>query len=148
VDELSIERVIKASPDKVWDAMIERFADWWCPQPWRTDVEKIEWKAGGASKMTLRGPAGEEHKLDGVILEYVPGSHWVSTDALTEGWVPHEAFMVGRWSVEPHPDGTLYRASARHWTADAMGQHKAMGFEGGWNACAAQLAALVEGEDK
>ena len=143
--ELGIERVIKASPDRVWDVMTNRFSEWWCPKPWITDVEEIEWRAGGASKMTLRGPAGEEHKLDGVILEFVPGSHWVSTDALTKGWEPHEAFMVGRWSVETHADGTLYRASARHWSAEAMEQHRAMGFEGGWMACADQLATLAEG---
>jgi uncharacterized protein YndB with AHSA1/START domain len=41
---------------------------------------------------------------------------------------------------------TRYRATARHWTAEAKAQHEAMGFTDGWGAVADQLADLAEEE--
>jgi len=42
------------------------------------------------------------------------------------------------------PDGkTKYVATVRHWSAEAMEQHKQMGFTEGWTICAKQLEALV-----
>ncbi|MES2097331.1 MAG: hypothetical protein V4459_11300 [Pseudomonadota bacterium] len=38
---------------------------------------------------------------------------------------------------------THYRAGCRHWTAEAMEQHRAMGFEHGWRMCADQLGAVA-----
>ena len=39
---------------------------------------------------------------------------------------------------------TRYTAYARHWTEEAMTQHKEMGFDEGWGAVADQFAALCE----
>jgi uncharacterized protein YndB with AHSA1/START domain len=142
--ELRVERHIDAPPSKVWDIMTSRMAEWWCPKPWRTEEIDIEWRPGGRANMVMRGPVGEESPMRAVILEYIAGRRWVSTDAFTEGWVPAGPFMVGWWEVIPDGDGSLYRAGARHWTEEAYAQHKAMGFEQGWGACADQLKALCE----
>jgi uncharacterized protein YndB with AHSA1/START domain len=98
----------------------------------------------------MRGPNGEadcqgEESVGGVLLEYEPERRFAFTDAFTSGWEPHEPFMVGIFEIEPDGDGTLYRATARHWTAEAMEKHREMGFEQGWNAVAEQLAGLAEG---
>jgi uncharacterized protein YndB with AHSA1/START domain len=53
--------------------------------------------------------------------------------------------MVGIFEIEPDGGGTRYRATARHWTAEAMENHREMGFEQGWSAVAEQLAGLAEG---
>lgn len=37
--ELSINRLIAASPDKVWDVLADRTSEWWCPAPWRAEVD-------------------------------------------------------------------------------------------------------------
>ena len=50
----------------------------------------------------------------------------------------------GFWEIEPEGSGTRYTARARHWTDEALEQHRAMGFEAGWGACADQLKALCE----
>jgi uncharacterized protein YndB with AHSA1/START domain len=52
--------------------------------------------------------------------------------------------MVAIFEIEPDGVGTLYQATARHWTRDAMERHREMGFESGWGAAADQLKALVE----
>ena len=82
-----------------------------------------------------------------MLLDFVEGQRFVFTDAFSEGWVPRKPFIVGTFEIAPDGDGTHYRASARHWTAEAVEEHRAMGFEAGWTAVADQLAALAEKVD-
>lgn len=142
--ELAVERHIAASPAVVWRAMTEHLPEWWCPRPWRTEVHAIEWRPGGAFHMTMHGPDGETSGGPaGILLELVPERLLVFTDAFGPGWVPQEPFMVGRLALVPDGGGTLYRASARHWTEKARDDHAAMGFEDGWRAVADQLATVA-----
>jgi uncharacterized protein YndB with AHSA1/START domain len=149
--ELSVERHIAAPPARVWQVMTERTAEWWCPKPWTTEIIAQDWRSGGRSAVTMHGPNGETSGGDGVMLEVVPGRRFVFTDALRiagEGdWVPQAPFMIGIFEITPDGAGTRYRAAARHWDAEAMEKHRAMGFEAGWGAVADQLKALCERED-
>ena len=150
--ELSVERHIAAPPAEVWQIMTGRITEWWCPRPWTTTIGKLDWRAGGAFHLIMRGPDGEadchgEDSTGGVLLEFVSGHRFVFTDAFSEGWQPRTPFMVGSFAIEPDGDGTRYHASARHWTAEAMEEHIKMGFEPGWTAVADQLAALAEKVD-
>ncbi|HEX8382069.1 MAG TPA: SRPBCC family protein [Sphingomonas sp.] len=142
--ELSVERHIAAPPDAVWRVLTERMAEFWCPKPWTTEIVEQDWRAGGRCAMVMRGPDGEAAPLEGVFLDVVPGRRFVTTDAYGAGWVPREPFMTGIWEVEPDGEGTRYRATARHWTAEAAEKHRAMGFEQGWGVVADQLKALCE----
>ena len=142
--ELSITRLIQAPPAVVWDAMVNRFAEWWCPQPWRAEIVAWERRAGGRADSTMHGPNGEVMPQSGLFLAWDEGRRFVMTDAITGDLAPAEPFMIGCWEVAAEGDGTRYTASARHWTAEAMERHAAMGFTEGWTAAAAQLAALCE----
>lgn len=144
--ELSITRYIDAPPETVWQIMTERQTEWWCPRPWRAVVVEQDWRAGGRADMVFHGPDGEKMPQEGVFLEVVPGKRFVTTDAFKADWRPAEAFMVGIWEIEPEGKGTRYTARARHWTKEAYNQHREMGFEEGWAACADQLAELAESE--
>jgi len=145
--ELAVETWIDAPPQKVWEIMTGQLEEWWCPKPWRTEIIEQDWRAGGRSAMVLRGPnAGEEHVLEGIFLDVTPGRRFVSTDAVAAGFVPREPFMIGIWELTSEGSGTRYRAAARHWTDEARKSHEEMGFVDGWQACAAQLKALVEGQ--
>ena len=151
-NELSVERYIDAPPERVWQVMTDRITEWWCPKPWTTTIGKLEWRPGGAFHLIMRGPNGEadcqgEDSAGGVLLEFEPGRRFVFTDAFTAGWQPATPFMVGIFEIEPEGDGTRYRASARHWTAEAVEEHRAMGFEQGWGAVADQLASLADRVD-
>lgn len=148
--DLTISRRIDAPPEKVWDVMTQRLTEWWCPKPWSTTIEALDWRDGGVFHLTMRGPNGEadcqgEESIPGVLLEYSPGRRFVFTDAFRPGWEPAGPFMVGMFEIEPDGDGTLYRATARHWNEADMEKHRDMGFEDGWGAVADQLAALSEG---
>ncbi len=145
VRELQVSRFIAAPPSRVWRIMTERVPEWWCPKPWTTEVRALEWRAGGPFDFVMRGPNGEEEAGHGVLLEVVPERRFVFTDAMDANWQPQAAFMIGLFEIEPEGNGTRYTARARHWSDEALEQHRKMGFEGGWQAVADQLAALAEG---
>lgn len=142
--ELSISRYIAAPPATVWHVLAERQEEWWCPTPWRAVVDRQERRPGGRCDMTFHGPDGETMPQNGIYLAYEEGRRFVTTDAINGDFEPSEPFMVGIWEIAPEGEGTRYTARARHWTEAAMEQHRAMGFEAGWGACADQLAALCE----
>ncbi|EDL48976.1 SRPBCC family protein [Erythrobacter sp. SD-21] len=144
MNELTVTRFIDAPPEKVWDIMVNRQEEWWCPAPWRIEMVAQERRAGGRSAMIMRGPDGEEMPQEGIFLEWTEGTRFVTTDAVTADHRPAGPFMIGIWEIEPDGDGTRYTARARHWTEDAMKQHAEMGFEEGWGACADQLKTLAE----
>lgn len=147
IRELAVETYIDAPPQKVWDIMTGRIEEWWCPKPWRAKVDHDDRRAGGRCDMTFYGPDGEEMPQNGIYLAYEPGRRFVTTDAVTADFVPQGPFMIGIWELIPEGRGTRYRAAARHWTDEARKSHEEMGFIDGWQACAAQLKALVERDE-
>ncbi len=143
--ELSVSRYIAAPPAAVWDAMVNRQEEWWCPRPWRVEIVAQDRFPGGRSAMIMRGPDGEEMPQEGIMLAWDEGRRFASTDAIVGDLEPAEPFMIGIWEIEPEGEGTRYTARARHWSDEARRQHEEMGFVQGWEACAAQLADLCEG---
>ena len=146
--ELSVTRLIAASPAKVWDVMTNRIAEWWAPQPWRAQVERFDRHAGGSSRIVMRGPAGEESAHDGFVLAWDEGRRFAFTDAITGDLEPSGPFMIGVFEIAPAGvhggSGTRYTARARHWTPESMAHHNDMGFETGWGIVADQLKAICE----
>ncbi len=142
--ELSVTRYIAAPPEKVWDVMVNRQEEWWCPRPWRVEIIAQDRFPGGRSAMIMHGPDGEEMPHDGIMLAWEEGRRFASTDAIVGDLEPAGPFMIGIWEIAPEGDGTRYTARARHWTEEARQQHADMGFIEGWQACADQLAELCE----
>ncbi|WP_339915432.1 SRPBCC family protein [uncultured Brevundimonas sp.] len=144
--ELSVTRLIRATPETIWRIYTERTREWFCPRPWTTPEVDWDLRPGGRADVVLASPEGERHPYRGVFLEVVPNHKLVSTSAMTEGWVPQPGEMnfVRIDTFEPEGDGTRYTARARHWTEAAMQAHRDMGFEQGWGAVADQLAKLAE----
>ncbi len=143
--ELSVTRLIEVAPEHVWRVMVDRLAEWWCPRPWMTEIERLDRHAGGESCLVMRGPDGEIHRTPGLVLAWDEGHRFAFTDAIGPDLMPADPFMIGIWSIRPEGSGTRYKALARHWTPEAMRQHREMGFEAGWAAVADQLKALCEG---
>ncbi|GAC1406299.1 MAG: SRPBCC family protein [Novosphingobium sp.] len=146
--ELSVTRLIDATPAKVWDVMTNRIAEWWAPKPWRTEVDRLNRHPGGGSRLIMRGPNGEESAHDGFVLAWDEGRRFAFTDAIAGDLEPSGPFMLGIWEIAPEGasgiGGTRYTARARHWTPESMAHHKDMGFETGWGIVADQLKALCE----
>ena len=144
--EMSVTRLIDASPAKAWDVMTNRMNEWWCPKPWRAEVRRMDRFAGGRSEVAMFGPNGETNQHPGFILAWDEGKRFAFTDAIEGDLQPAGPFMIGIFAIAPEGSGTRYTASARHWTAESMAHHKEMGFAEGWGAVADQLKALCEAE--
>lgn len=142
--ELAVTRVIEATPGKVWQVMTERANEWWCPKPWRAEVDVGNRKVGSATRTVMYGPDGELNEHPGFLIAWDEGRRFAFTDAIEGDLVPAGPFMIGIFEIAPEGDGTRYTARARHWTAESKDRHVEMGFSQGWGAVADQLKALCE----
>lgn len=88
--ELVLSRIINVPREKLFRAWTEPalMKQWFAPRPWTTPVVEVDPRSGGASRIVMRGPDGNEQDLPGVYLEVVNNEKIVFTDAFTSGWVP------------------------------------------------------------
>jgi uncharacterized protein YndB with AHSA1/START domain len=147
---LTIHRHLKASRDKVWRCWSEGdlLKQWYCPKPWWVSVADIDVRPGGKSTIVMNGPNGEENLIHGQYLDVKDGVSQVFSDAFVGDWIPGSSppFTTGYVVLSDAPDGgTLMEWGARHWSVETTEQHRAMGFEAGWNAAADQLDTLAAG---
>ena len=147
--ELVLTRLMDVSKEKLYRCWTDPalLKQWFSPKPWTVSVAEVDVRAGGSSLIVMRSPEGQEFPNPGQYLEVVPNRKIVFTDAFTGGWVPKDGapFFVGEVTFEDAGNGkTRYRATARHWTAEAKAQHEQMGFVPGWTMCARQLEELAK----
>ncbi len=145
--ELTLTRVIDSPPEKLYRCWTEPelLRQWFCPKPYTVSHAELDVRPGGASRIVMRSPEGEEIPCPGVYLEIVPNQKIVTTDAYTSAWEPSEKpFMTAIVTFEDLGDGrTRYTAVARHWNEEDKKSHEAMGFHEGWGKAADQLAELA-----
>lgn len=145
--ELVLTRVFNAPPDKVYRAWTEPewLVQWFAPLPWTTPSAQLDVRVGGANRIVMRSPEGEDFPNEGVYLEVVENERLVITDAYRSGWEPSpEPFMTVVLTFEALGVQTLYNARVRHWTVADRQRHEQMGFYEGWGRCADQLAELLK----
>ena len=145
--ELVLTRLVDVPAEKLYRCWTEPalLTQWFAPLPWTTPHAELDVRAGGANRITMRSPEGEDMPNEGIYLEVVPNEKLVITDAFRAGWMPTAAaFMVIVLTFTPEDGKTRYIARARHWTKEAAEQHEQMGFHTGWGICADQLVALAK----
>ena len=98
-NELSVTRFIAAEPAKVWDVMVNRQEEWWCPKPWRAEIDQQDRRPTAVCNMTFYGPDGEQSPQNGIYLAYDEGKRFVTTDAVTADFEPAGRFMIGIWEI-------------------------------------------------
>jgi len=150
--DLTVSRIIKASPPVVWKAWKdpEHLVKWWAPAPFTTDSTKHEFYAGGGFGMIMRMQDGTEfYKGEACFLEIVEHKRIVWTSALQGGWRPNKDEMPfsAIITLEEHPEGTKYTATALHQNEEDRQKHADMGFVDGWGTCIDQLGKLVQNLD-
>jgi uncharacterized protein YndB with AHSA1/START domain len=150
--DLTLQRVIRASPSAIWRAWTEpaRLAQWWIPAPMVTRVDLLDVCPGGGfvTRMSEDGKEFVSH-TDSVFLVVEDGRRLVFTNAVTSAWrpaTPEPVAMTAEIILDEHPDGTLYRVTVRHGDPAARARHQELGFFDGWGSVTAALADLVEQE--
>lgn len=144
--ELVLTRLVDIAPEKLYRCWTEPalLMQWFAPAPFTTPSAELNVYAGGANRITMRSPEGQDMPNEGVYLEVVPNEKLVFTDAFAAGWRPAgKPFMAVELTFAREGDKTRYTARVRHWTVEACEQHVAMGFHQGWGQCADQLMALA-----
>ena len=101
--ELRLTRYIAAPPERVWDVLVNRQEEWFCPKPWRAKISHQDRRAGGRCEMTFHGPDGEVMPQNGIYLAFDEGRRFVTTDAVVYGadgdFEPTGPFMIGFWEI-------------------------------------------------
>jgi uncharacterized protein YndB with AHSA1/START domain len=144
--DLTLTRVINASPDKLFRAWTEPelIVQWFTPPPWSTASAVTDVRPGGATTIVMRSPEGQEVPNSGVYLEVVKNEKLVFTDAYTRAWVPSDKpFMTVTLTFEDLGGKTRYTAVVRHWFKADREEHEKMSFHEGWGKATDQLEALV-----
>lgn len=150
--DLTLQRVIRASPSVVWRAWTDRvrLAQWWIPAPMITRVDQLDVIPGGGF-VTHMSEDGEEFvpHTDSVFLVVEDERRLVFTNAVTSAWrpaSPEPVAMTAEIILGEHPEGTDYQVIVRHADPAARSHHQELGFFDGWGSVTAALAALAERE--
>ena len=147
--ELTISRLINASPATVWKAwsMPEHLAKWWIPDPIECKVVKLDLRPGGAFRTLMRESGSEfTPHVEGCFLDVAPERRIVWTTALTEGWQPIESWLALTAIITFEAEGKSTRYSSRvlHKSPADSRKHEEMGFQEGWGKTIDQLAAFAQ----
>jgi uncharacterized protein YndB with AHSA1/START domain len=151
--DLTLDRVIRAPRDAVWNAWTDpaSLAQWWLPAPTSCRVDRLEVVPGGAfvTSMSEDGLQFVPH-LDACFLAVDEGERLVFTNAVDSGWRPSaaEPAMTAEIVLHEHSDGTHYHVVVQHRDPAARALHERLGFFDGWGTVTEQLAALVEREGR
>ncbi|WP_199043887.1 SRPBCC domain-containing protein [Glycomyces salinus] len=148
--DLTLERVIRAPREAVWNAWTDpdRFAQWWLPAPMRCRVDRLEVRPGGAmvTRMSEDGTEFVPH-MDASFLVVDERERIVFTNAIDGAWrpaAPEPVAMTAEIALADHADGTEYRVVVRHGDPTSRQKHEDLGFFDGWGAVIAQLAEVAE----
>ncbi len=146
--DLIFERTVAVLPEQIWArwTTAELLKPWFCPKPWRVTEAEIDPRPGGIFRTVMEGPEGQCMDSTGCVLEAIPNTRLVWTDALGPGFRPTagEAFFTGTILLDPNGEGgTRYRAIARHGTPAKAKAHADMGFHSGWGIALDQMLECI-----
>jgi uncharacterized protein YndB with AHSA1/START domain len=138
---LVIERLFKASPDRVFRAWTDPaiLATWWGPEGHTTPVLALDCRPGGTWRTVMRSPDGSPHRVSGVYREVSPPERLVISWAWEEedGRRGHETEIEVTFSQVA--GGTLMRLVQRLFASpESRDRHRF-----GWTQSFDKLARVL-----
>jgi uncharacterized protein YndB with AHSA1/START domain len=142
---MTIERLIHASPDKVWRAWTdpEMLPKWFGPAGYSCQTKEIDLRSGGLWRFDMTGPDGSVWPNRHHALHYDP-PHQI-TFLLDDGSGTGDAMQV-TVTLTPQAGGTLLTQSILFPNAAARAAAAGFGAMELGQTTLAKLAALVEGK--
>jgi uncharacterized protein YndB with AHSA1/START domain len=148
--DLVLERYVAVPVEKVWAAWTQPdlLIQWFVPAPWKAVHAEVDLRPGGAFHTVMQSPEGQQFPGTGCYLEVEAPTRLVWTSVLAGGYRPNVPGATGPdftgiLTFTRQGSGTLYRAEARHGTAEAAKAHADMGFHDGWGKALDQLVGLM-----
>ncbi|NHN25950.1 SRPBCC family protein [Flavobacterium jejuense] len=92
-NNVSLHRVIKAAPEKVFRAFSNptAYASWLPPYGFIAEIQQMDFKIGGSYKMSFTNfTTGSSHSFGGDFLEIVPNELIINTDTFDDPNLPGE----------------------------------------------------------
>ena len=146
-NDLEISRLLRAPRALLWRAWTEPelLAQWWCPEPWTTEVRAFDLRPGGGFHTFMKGPDGGTSDNPGCFLEIVREQRIVFTTVLTADWRPQASWMpmTAVITMSDEAGGTRYVARVMHLDRETRDRHEELGFFDGWNTVIDQLEAFA-----
>jgi uncharacterized protein YndB with AHSA1/START domain len=142
-NKVSLHRVLKASPEKVFRAFTEpvAIASWLPPYGFLCTVHEMNVKAGGSHKMSFQNfSTGNSHSFGGKYLEVKPGELLKYTDKFDDPNLPDE--MTTSVSLRKVIGGTEIKILQENIPAVIPAEMCYLG----WQESLEKLAKLVEPE--
>lgn len=143
---MTASRVVKASPERVYEAFLEpdQLAEWLPPTGFSAEVHHLQPAVGGTFRVTFTGETEEfadyGHSFTGEYLELVPGERIVHTDTFETD----DPAMAGEMTVTvtfEAVDGGTEVTVRQDGIPEAVPLEDA---NAGWNDSLSKLSALVE----
>lgn len=137
-DELRIERLIAAPPDKIYALWTDpdRLVQWWGPEGYDIPEHALDIRPGGAWRTVMRSPTGSRHAVSGVYREMVPSRRLVFTWGWEDGDGQRGEETEVTVTFEAVPGGTRLVVRQKSFSdQDARDKHLA-----GWETT---LACLI-----
>ncbi|WP_226042772.1 SRPBCC family protein [Natrinema sp. DC36] len=144
---MTVSRVIKASPERVYEAFVnpDELAQWLPPTGFSAEVHHLEPEVGGTYRMTFTGETEELAEygstFGGTYLELDPGERIVYTDEFETDDPEMAGEMTVTVTFEAVPEGTEVTAR-QEGIPEAIPPSDA---NEGWTDSLSNLAELVEG---
>lgn len=154
--DLTLERVIKASPSTVWRCVTEaeHLREWMAPRPWKVVRCDVDLKPGGVFRFDMRSPDDSQSSDNTCcFLEVVPHERVVWSNAMlpgfrpvgTPGFVPFFSAII---TLAPEGKWTKYRVRVVHADDAGRARHEELGFFDGWNTVLTQMSERAESIDR
>jgi uncharacterized protein YndB with AHSA1/START domain len=142
---VTIRRTFDAPRALVWRAWTDPaiMAQWFGPRMFTTPVCELDVRVGGALRIVMRGPDGNDYPMKGVFTEVVPEERLVFTNTPTDGSGNH--LMEGETRVTfADADGKTELAVTAHMVGCApLAKQMLAGMEMGWTQTVDKLEVML-----
>ena len=138
--ELHVERLVSASPERVFGACVdaEALATWWGPSGFTSTVEELDARVGGGYRIAMHPPQADVFHLRGEFRVVEP-PHRLDYTFVWEPPDPDDRETVVRLSFQAVPEGTLIVLDQGPFATEARCElHRA-----GWTDTLERLASFV-----
>ena len=142
-----ITRVFDAPRERVWQAWIDPkiMAQWFGPRGFTSSVPQWKLRVGGALRIVMHGPDGNNYPMKGVFREVAPPERLVFSNIAIDNDGNH--LLEGETTVTLSEQGGK---TTMHLKSHAVGKvpiapQMLAGMEAGWTQSIDKLAELVAG---
>jgi uncharacterized protein YndB with AHSA1/START domain len=143
---MTLTRVFDAPRELVWRAWTDpkHLAQWFGPKQFTSSVPQLDVRIGGALRIVMRRPDGNDYPMKGTFLEVVPSERLVFSNIAVDKDGNH--LLEGETTVTLSEQGGETKLTLRTYAKGLVPIAPQMlaGMEAGWSQSFEKLQELVE----